>query len=421
MSRSVNPPDRHQPRSTIDGKYELVTELGAGAAGTVFEAEHRVVGKRCAVKILHAELGRDPALVARFVAEARAGARIAHANVVDIYDLGVAPDGTTYMVMELLQGETLADVIGSRGPVASAYACELVLQVLAGLAAAHKKGIVHRDLKPANIIVTHPRPDRPHVKVLDFGIAKGVLDAGYTSEDGVILGTPLYMAPEQALARQVDGRADVYAAGVILYEMLSGAPPHDGSTPMEVLGKVVQGLHLPLHEVCPDLPRELADAVERALRVDPADRFESAEEFSEALLPFVSVERASSLAPAPGSLSQPPIPLVPRVGAIAIHRPAPSMNPNQLLRLSIPVYARPTDSLLCDPHFPAPDGVPRVSGIPDFSPEGLRLSAGTAAELAANTVVPFGRMRRGQLKTALFATAAGIGLGSVLAWLASSI
>jgi serine/threonine-protein kinase len=230
--------------------------------------------------------------------------------VVDIHDLGVAPDGTSYMVMELLEGETLEQIIAARGAIPAAYASELMLQVLAALGAAHAIGIVHRDLKPANVIVTHPRPDRPHVTVLDFGIAKGVVEAAAeSSEQAVLLGTPLYMAPEQALGRDVDERTDMYSAGAMLYEMLAGRPAFEGRTTHEVLSRVLAGDHAPLTQKKPERPAELAALVESALASDPRQRPASAEEFAERLTSFVVAPHALSLMPKRSAGPQ-PIPLV---------------------------------------------------------------------------------------------------------------
>jgi serine/threonine-protein kinase len=193
--------------SVLDGKYALLRELGAGGTGTVYEAENLIVGKKVAIKVMNPGAFAEKNAHARFVTEARAAARIAHANVVDIHDLGVGKDGIPYMVMELLRGETLENLIHTNGPLAPSYACELFLQVLAGLSAAHAQGLVHCDLKPANVMVTHPRPDRPLVKVLDFGVARGVEAAQQV--DHSVMGTPMYMAPEQVTGDPVDFRTDV--------------------------------------------------------------------------------------------------------------------------------------------------------------------------------------------------------------------
>jgi len=216
------------PRSVLDGKYALLREIGSGASGTVYEAEHVVVGKYVAIKVMNPGAFADPAYRDHFVTEARAAARIAHANVVDIHDLGLTPEGVPYLVMELLRGETLEDIIETRGALPPSYACELMLQVLAGLSAAHVQGFLHCDLKPANVMVTHPRPDRPHVKVLDFGIARRMLEADGSTAKGSG-GTPMFMAPEQARGESVDARSDIYSACAMLYAMLAGGDPFAGN------------------------------------------------------------------------------------------------------------------------------------------------------------------------------------------------
>src|SRR5262245_52371086 len=180
-------------------------------------------------------------MVQRFAAEARAAATISHPNVVNILDLGQS-ENAPFFVMEYCDGETLDVTIGARGAVGVEYACELVLQVLSALQAAHTLGIVHRDLKPGNIIVMHPLPDRATLKVLDFGIATRTRSQD-PSELGRVYGTPHYMAPEQIAGSQVDERADIYAVGAILYELLTGRPPFKGRNPSEVMTSVM--LHPP--------------------------------------------------------------------------------------------------------------------------------------------------------------------------------
>jgi eukaryotic-like serine/threonine-protein kinase len=404
----VSSPLAENPERVIDGKYGLIRKLGSGAAGSVWEAEHLIVGKRVAIKVLDPELAKSPALRTRFVAEARAAARIAHANVVDIYDLGVARDGTSFMVMELLEGETLEQVIGARGAIPAAYACELMLQVLAGLGAAHARGIVHRDLKPANVIVTHPRPDRPHVKVLDFGIAKGVVEAAAeNTEQPMLLGTPLYMAPEQALGSDVDARSDVYAAGAMLYEMLAGRAAFAGDTTREVVARVLAGSHTPLARAQPNVPAELASLVEAALSREPRLRPGSAEELAERLSAFVAAPHALSLLPQP-SLGAQPIPLVGlvREGRWLSNSPlvsAPASN------VPIREMARLTASFLDDPQIPKSPLLPRLESAalplvkrnPRFS-VGRRLTTQPAARRNA---------QRRNLVTALVAALAGFGIG----------
>ncbi len=404
--------------SLFDGKYALIRELGSGAAGVVFEAEHLIVGKRVALKLLRPELAQNAALSRRFVAEARAAARIAHANVVDIHDLGVARDGTCYLVMELLAGETLLDIVAQRGALPAAYACELMLQVLAGLAAAHAQGIVHRDLKPANVMVTHPRPDRPLAKVLDFGIAKGVLDPGLVDETGAVLGTPLYMAPEQALGLDVDARADVYSAAAILFELLAGVAPIEGDTNELVLAKVIAGRRRSLAEVAPQVPAELAAIVDEALARDPAARPSSARELAQALGAFVDTGRAGSIAARPD----------PSLGPIAlVSERRPRIKPTMLdpdqpaLVLRVPSYParfvrlplrdpQLSDSLLRSPRIPAPPSTPRdvAAAQPVAAPE---------PEPEPEPELPRRRAALGA-RAVLLATAIGFSVGMAGAWLA---
>src|SRR6266850_6557327 len=197
---------------TISGKYKLLRLLGEGAAGNVWEAENLLVGRHVAIKILHASVASRPDMQQRFLAEARLSAKLAHPNVVDVYDLGRTDEGTPYIVMELLDGETLEKMLARRHRLPAPVACELMMQVLGTLVAAHKLDIVHRDLKPANIMLVYPRPDQPLVKVLDFGVAQGIQAEGLAPEAGMLFGTPEYMAPEQAAGAKVDARCDVYAA-----------------------------------------------------------------------------------------------------------------------------------------------------------------------------------------------------------------
>ena len=217
----------HQPNSVsvLDGKYALLRQLGSGGTGTVYEAENLIVGKRIAIKLMNAGAFAERDSQARFVAEARAAARIAHANVVDIHDLGVSRDGVPYIVMELLRGETLEDVIDTRGPLAPPYACELFLQVLGGVDHAHANLIVHRDLKPSNILVT----PNGTVKLLEFGIAtlreEEAAEESALTDPGKWALTPAYAAPEQVTGAPVTTATDVYALGVLLYILLTGRHP----------------------------------------------------------------------------------------------------------------------------------------------------------------------------------------------------
>jgi eukaryotic-like serine/threonine-protein kinase len=278
---------------TISEKYRLVRKLGEGAAGDVWEAENLLVGRRVAIKILHPSVASRPDMQQRFLAEARLSAKLAHPNVVDVYDLGRTQEGTPYIVMELLEGETLEKMLHRRRRLPAQFACELMMQVLATLVAAHKLDIVHRDLKPANVMLVYPRPDQPLVKVLDFGIAQGI-QADPLGESG-IFGTPEYMAPEQATGEMVDARCDVYAAGAILYELIAGVPAFSGNTAAIVLSRVLTTAPEPLHKLAPDVPRDLEAVVIAALAKKPKDRPKSAAELSARIAPFATKGVAAPL------------------------------------------------------------------------------------------------------------------------------
>lgn len=291
-------PDGVRFPNLIDDKYELVRELGRGEAGTVHEATHRVIGKPVALKLLSHV---SPEAMASVIREARAAARIDHPNVIDILDTGLDSQGRAYVVMELLRGETLQQMIASRGPLPAPYACELMLQVLAAASAAHRVGVVHRDLKPANVFVTHPTPHEPVVKVLDFGLA----ETGDHFHPGA--GTPAYMPPEQALGLELDGRADIFSASVMLYELISGCLPYRVSTVEQQFVATYAGRFVPLREVTPSVSRELAWAIERGLAGNRDARYQSADEMIERIQPF-----ASSAALKRSGRSLAPIPLVQR-------------------------------------------------------------------------------------------------------------
>lgn len=293
-------------------KYRLIRKLGDGSAGEVWETENAAVGHRAALKVLHAELARDAEMRARFVAEARAAGRIRHPNVVDVFDLGTASDGSPFMVMELCDGETLHSVLRTRGALGPSYASDVMGQVLGALEAAHDLSIVHRDLKPANIMVVHPRPDQPMAKVLDFGIAKSLRAAHQHEDRGRLFGTPNYMAPEQVTGDSVDHRADLYAVGAILYELLTGNPPFSGSKPELVLANLLTRPPKPFAMFRRDVPEALENLIRQALEKDALARPGSALEFRRELSAFGS---PSVLPPQPDRASDMPLPLARRAPA----------------------------------------------------------------------------------------------------------
>jgi serine/threonine-protein kinase len=309
--------DAMQLGQVISGKYRLLRLIGDGGMGAVYEAHHEVLGARVAIKVLHEDLARRPELVDRFLREARVLAQINSPHVVRVLDIALA-EGTNaaYIVMELLTGEALAEVIARVRRLPVPVAVDYASQVLEALAAAHALGVVHRDLKPENVIVTRDG-ERDVLKVIDFGIAKAGSLGGASANltvSGTLMGTPEYMAPEQAFsADKADARSDIFAVGVLLYEMLSGARPVDGDEPTVVALKVQRGDVRPLIHRMPDLPRDLAGLVHRAMAPRPELRFASAVEMRQALEAVMAGRRVAMLSaamPIP-ALTPPPSPAQP--------------------------------------------------------------------------------------------------------------
>ncbi|MBA3392012.1 MAG: serine/threonine protein kinase [Deltaproteobacteria bacterium] len=270
-------------------KYRVVRQIGRGGMGIVYEAEHVTLGKRVAIKLMLEKYADDTEAIARFQREALAASRIGNPHIIDVSDIGTAPDGRSFVVMELLLGSPLSHVIETAGPLPPWRAVHIMRQVLRAVGAAHAKGIVHRDLKPDNIFIVNQDDHHDFVKLLDFGISK-VLDldeqVAFTklTTTGVVMGTPLYMAPEQAMGHTIERYADIYACGVILYEMLAGRPPFEGATYAVLVAKLLTADPPLLSDVRPGLPGALVRAVHMALEKDPKDRVQSAEKFA-AMLP----------------------------------------------------------------------------------------------------------------------------------------
>jgi len=261
-------------------RYRVQQRIGGGGFGVVYQAEHALTGRNFAIKVLRSELGERPKLVERFVREATTTARIEHENVVDIIDVGRTDDGLLYFAMELLRGETLEDTLLREGRLPWRRVRAIGLQICDGLRAAHDRGIVHRDLKPANIYRVRRGGDPDTIKILDFGIAK-LLDDDAHGNSGLtsnyeVLGTPLYMSPEQTAADPVDRRTDIYAVGVMMFEMLTGQRPYRGDTHVELISKILIGQVPRMSAIAPDaeIPEALELIVATALAKSPAQRFQ---------------------------------------------------------------------------------------------------------------------------------------------------
>jgi serine/threonine protein kinase len=275
--------------SVVNGKYRLVRILGDGGMGSVYEAQHAVLNTRVAIKVLHPELARRTGLVERFLQEARVVAQIRSPHVVQVIDVDRTPDGHAYIVMELLEGEPLSSVLDRQRKLPTVTACEYTIQILEALEAAHALGVIHRDLKPENVFVTFAG-GKPVLKLIDFGIAKARrVDAQQKklTVAGVVMGTAEYMAPEQARsADTVDARADLYAVGVLLYEMIAGCRPvlgDSGEDARVIALKVERGEVVPLVRAAPETPRDIAGHVHRAMAARPEMRFATATEMRLAL------------------------------------------------------------------------------------------------------------------------------------------
>jgi serine/threonine protein kinase len=298
---------------TLDGRYYVQRKIGEGGMGVVFAVKHAVIERPLAIKVLKRDVMRDGAVIQRFIQEAKAASRIGHPNIVDVTDFGKTPDGMTYSVMEFVDGTTLSKVIKSVAPLPPERAVRIASQIARALAAAHAKGIVHRDLKPENVFLID-RDGRPDfVKIVDFGIAKvqpveGTQDptAPRLTRAGAVFGTPEYMSPEQASGRgDTDHRVDIYALGVIMYEMLVGKVPHKGDSMIRTIAMQMLEPITPPNEVNPDLnlPSALVAIVMKALEKKREDRYES----MNALLAVLD-DVANKLALGINQLSLPPLP-----------------------------------------------------------------------------------------------------------------
>ncbi|MZD06390.1 protein kinase [Streptomyces sp. SID5785] len=261
-----------------DGRYRLTRRLGRGGMAEVFAAEDVRLGRTVAVKLLRADLAEDPVSKARFTREAQSVAGLNHHAVVAVYDSGedfVAGNTVPYIVMELVEGRTIRDLLINAEAPGPEQALIIVSGVLEALAYSHQHGIVHRDIKPANVIITNTGA----VKVMDFGIARALHGAQSTmTQTGMVMGTPQYLSPEQALGKAVDHRSDLYATGCLLYELLALRPPFTGETPLSVVYQHVQDIPVPPSESSDAAPPELDGLVMRSLAKDPDDRFQTAEE-----------------------------------------------------------------------------------------------------------------------------------------------
>jgi serine/threonine-protein kinase len=344
---------------TIGAKYQVRSILGEGGMGAVYEAENIWLGRSVAVKVLHPAQARKKVAVKRFHQEARAAGAIGHPNICEVYDLGTLDDGSPYLVMERLVGETLADRIGSEGGLPFEDVIDVLTQVLSGLVAAHEKGIVHRDIKPDNIFLTKRVGCPPLAKLLDFGVSKMTAPVPNAPEEdleltrtGMVMGTPFYMSPEQARGdRNLDARVDLYACGVIMYEAITGKRPFNAANYNALLLQILTTSPRPARELRPALPHGFDEVLQKALARDREDRFQNAAAFQRELqslrdrrpktsVPDIDAPRALQLrAPTPKAAAA-PYPAGPRA-----EPPIPKAKPSEARRRSAAIPDRTPSSV----------------------------------------------------------------------------
>jgi serine/threonine protein kinase len=327
--------------SIVAGKYLIEETLAEGGIGVVVLAKHLALRQRVAIKYLKPKTLGNPAIVERFLREARLAAQITSEHVVSVYDVGTVPDGGPYMVMEYLVGEDLGRTIRG-GPLPTPRAIDYILQACDALAEAHALGIVHRDIKPENLFVAQRASSTPILKIIDFGISKATAkngeNANWARETAVNdrFGTPLYMSPEQLRSTtQVDARTDIWSLGIVLYELLAGVPPFGGDDLPQMCTNIIAGEPEPLVELRPSVPPELEAIVLRCLEKDPAKRFRNVGELAGALAPL-GPPNATSRA---GRIAE-----IVRRGGGSVRPPAPALS-----ALSAPTPSREVSPALLSP------------------------------------------------------------------------
>jgi hypothetical protein len=284
--RTINRLRDEALRARQFGQYKLKKLIGSGGMGEVYLAEHLLLKRPCAIKVIHPEKAGDPQVLARFEREVQATAKLSHWNSVDIYDYGRTDDGTFYYVMEFLPGMNLSQLVRGYGAVPAARAIHLVRQVCNALGEAHEQNLVHRDIKPANIFAAIRGGRYDVAKLLDFGLAKPLLEmeSAKLTQRGAITGSPLYMSPEQAVGdRDPDARSDIYSLGGVLYFLVTGRAPFDDEQPMRVIIAHAHDPVVPPSQIHPDVPEDLELIILRCLQKNPDNRYQSAADLATAL------------------------------------------------------------------------------------------------------------------------------------------
>jgi serine/threonine-protein kinase len=280
---------RRYLETPIDGKYQILSRLGVGGMGEVYKVLHIHLNSIRVIKLMRANIASDPGAHERFLREARLATKINHPNVATLFDFSTLEDGSFYMVWEYIEGTNLHELIDRRGPLSPRYAAKLASQALQGLDAIHRAGIVHRDVSPENLMITHAEESEERVKIIDLGIAKSSAPDDEKTKTGMFVGKWKYCSPEHlgmlGAGERIDGRADIYSFGIVLYEMLTGVPPFQANTPHAYLMMHASQRPKPLVEMNPGVaaPPELEAVIFRALEKDRAKRYATAREFSQVL------------------------------------------------------------------------------------------------------------------------------------------
>jgi serine/threonine-protein kinase len=368
----------------IANQFRIVEKIGSGGMGAVYKAEQPEMRRFVAIKILHPRYLSRPDLVSRFRREARAMSHLTHPNTAKVFLYGQLEDGSCYFAMEYLEGRNLVQTVRAEGPMAVERAIKIMVQVCGALEEAHGKGIIHRDLKPENIFLTNVGGIADFPKVLDFGLAKvteremrpGSL---ILTQEGMVFGTPEFMSPEQARGEKLDGRSDIYSLGVIMYELLTGKLPFDAAQPMEFIQKHIREMPIPLSQRAPnrDFPTGLWEVIAKALAKDPAQRYQTANEFAQALLDVLQRTRAAT--PMPGAQVAAPAYVPAQPGFVPTPYPAMPASP---VAPATPMPASPVapaTPMPAQPALPHPTYAAAPAGRPPARPEEPIWLAGSKA------------------------------------------
>ena len=378
----VRVPEDNLVGQTVDRRYKIVEVIGKGGMGIVYRAEHQILKRPVALKVVRTDIVQDEDSVKRFLTEARAIASLESPHTVTIYDSGVTETGALYYTMELLEGQALSKLLRKRGAIAYPRAVDIACQVCDSLQEAHAKGIVHRDIKPDNIFITRS-DEREFVKLVDFGIAK-LLDEsgdGAVTRSGVVCGTPRYLSPEQISGEKPGPPTDLYALAVVLYEMLAGAPPFAGPTPAKLMQQHLREMPPPLLDKAPAAVTPALDAVlRRALEKEPANRPATAAQFKSALqaaLGEVNVD-AATLMDTPITPALTKSPLSRAVGDA--DAPTATWGSASVFTDDETLAAPVTDQAAFDPTLEAP-----LAGGVDTAPQSFQMAAPTSQAGAVPT------------------------------------